>query len=173
MTEGFGVEDKTRNDTGPNSELDIYQDAIDSTVEDEGLLGRIKLGLGYYDDSEYWQQVDSYRSGMFGHDAFATKIIDRAIEETKTELAISGVTVHSGDGSERLKGWEDLDDDEKDDHDRRKFIETRREQFWDRIPEKAQEDAVLEVTGIGSEWTPPHWEMMMMRHEASRSRGAR
>lgn len=173
MTEGFGVEDKTRNDTGPNSELDIYQDAIDSTVDDEGLLGRTKLGLGYYDDKEYWQQVDSYRAGMFGHDAFASRILDRAIEETKTELAVSGVTIPRNGERVHLKGWDDLDDDKREEWDRRRFVEQRRENIWESMSEDAQEAAIIEVTGITSDWTPPQWEMMQMRHESSRSRGAR
>lgn len=173
MSDDFGVQDKTRNDSGPTSELDIYQDAVDSTVDDEGLLSRTKLGLGYYSDREYWQQVDSYRAGMFGHDAFADRMITRAVEETKTELAVSGIGFKSGGKEYQFQGWDDLSDDQKEKQDRRRWIEAQREEIWENLPEGIQETAVVEVTGISSEWTPPQWKMMMMRHESSRSRGAR
>jgi len=90
------------------------------------------------------------------------------------------------------KQWEDLDTDERAAKDRRRYIETKMEELWndlapgnpdrlsgDELEERREQAAkrrlekIEEHTGITRDWIPPHWRMMQMRHDTSRSRGAR
>jgi len=151
------------NQQPPSSKLDIYDRAISSGVADD-YLQQLNLGLGNYTNAEYWQQVEAYQRGMFADAAFARRIIDRAIEDTKAELA--------------LEAWDELDDEEKEDLDRGRWLDEKAEEIWENTPEQHDEqtdqlDLIEEHAGITSAWTPPFHRMMEMRHEASRSRGAR
>lgn len=162
-------------DDQPSSQLDIYHEAITPQVQDE-LLSESNLGLGNYDDAEMWQQVESFRDGIFADEAFGRILTDRAIDETKRELALEGFRFEFGeDDLEDIDedGWTDLDDEERDRRDRRRYIEERGEQIWGALPEELRYRTLVEVTGFEKQWIPPHWRMLMMRHEASRSRDAR
>lgn len=162
-------------DDQPSSQLDIYHEAITPQVQDE-LLSESNLGLGNYDDAEMWQQVESFRDGIFADEAFGRILTDRAIDETKRELALDGFRFEFGeDDLEDIDedGWTDLDDEERDRRDRRRYIEERGEQIWGALPEELRYRTLVEVTGFEKQWIPPHWRMLMMRHEASRSRDAR
>lgn len=171
---------KTNSGGGPDqpmNELDVYQEAIESTVDDD-LLEDVLLGLGNYSNSEYWQQVESFRNGLYASTAFTRRLFKRAVQETKTELAIEGYEYHvrGDDGTVQkhaFEGWKDLPEGKQADLDRRRWIDDRKEEIWEEMAEEAQANAIVEIAGFESDWTPPHWRMMMMRHEASRSRGAR
>ena len=161
-------------DGKPRDGLDVYGRAIDSSTVDD-FLDKNNLGLGYYEDGERWQQVDSYRHGMYGEAAFGDKLIDRAVEDTKRELALQGTNFYDTDANApvSIEGWNDLDADERDEEDRRRFIEQKGEEIWRRLSDADRKEALEIATGITERWTPPHWRMIMVRHETSRSRGAR
>jgi hypothetical protein len=163
--------------SGPNDRLDIYQEAIESTVDDE-LLDEVLLGLGNYEESEYWQQVESFRSGLFASEAFTRRIRERAIQDTKQRIAKEGIewVEDRGDGvavDRSLHGWRQLPADERERFDRRRWLDKRAEYVWEQLPERVRINEIVDRLGAQPEWTPPHWRMMMMRHEASRSKGAR
>jgi len=103
----------TANDR-PHDQIDIYNLAIASTI-DSDLIDDVLLGLGNYSSREYWQQVDSFRKGVFSTAAFTRRIRERAIEETKVELALNGVSeqweVDQTARAFEADGWNDLDDE--------------------------------------------------------------
>jgi hypothetical protein len=170
----FGVGDTSGNQS-PSSELDIYDKIIESSANDE-FLSDTRLGLGYYTEREMWLQVQSYKKGMYGDAAFARRLITRAIDETKTELGLQGYYYwdENDDEYKELKGWEDLSDDEQEKEDRRRWVQNQGERNWRKLRSTDKRlEAMEEFTGIGETWTPPFWRMLEMRHEASRSRGAR
>ncbi len=173
MSNDFSMPD-TDGQQRASSQIDIYSDAISSTVDDE-LLENINLGLGNYSDAEYWQQVDSFKQGMFADTAFGRRLENRAIEETKTEMALEGWSYYDEHEDEVVTedGWEDLSDEEKAEKDRRRYLEQRKEEIWGQLNDRERFDALVEVTGFSEEWTPPQWRLMMMRHEASRSKDGR
>lgn len=158
----------------PRDELDLYDTAIDAAGDDEFLRGN-KLGLGNYSDKEMWQQVESFGIGLYALSAFETKLERRQIEETKLAMA--------------HEAWNDLDEDEREQKDKRRFIEREKKEQWqslapedksigdaeDRLEVMAERQAeeIQKRTGQPPGWTPPHLRMLLMRHEASRSRGAR
>jgi hypothetical protein len=160
----------------PHDEIDIYNLAIASTSDSE-LIDDVLLGLGNYSSREYWQQVDSFRKGVFSTAAFTRRIRERAIEETKVELALHGVSeeweVDQTVRAFEADGWYDLDGETQAEHDRRRWINEKKEEFWEQLPEAIQFQLVAEVAGLDKDWKAPHIRMMMMRHEASRSKEAR
>jgi hypothetical protein len=160
----------------PESELDVYDKVVSKTV-DEGLLGTTNLGLGNLDDSEYYQQVDSFRSAMFADAAFSRVLLERAIKETLQELAKNGWTYTVQQESRQVEtsisGWEDLEDDEQEAKDYRRYVNSRGAEIWEKLPQEQQREALQEFAGFTEAWKPPHWKMIQMRNEASRSRGAR
>lgn len=178
MTDEFGVPDKGRDGNGPSSELEIYRDVLASTNSDQ-FLSETNFGLGNYSDSEMWQQIESYEKGMFADAAFGDRLLNRAIEQTKTQLALNGIEYQTEEGKVSKLGWVDLDAEDRKElwenkkEDRRRFVDRRKEEIWDDLPAPVKESALEEVTGLTSSWTPPFWRMMTARHEASRSRGAR
>lgn len=82
----FQVPDQERNGSGPNSQLDLYAQIVAPT-SDEDFLERNNLGLGNYGDDEYWQQMDSFKQGMYGDAAFARDLVGRSIDHAKRQIA--------------------------------------------------------------------------------------
>ena len=158
----------------PSSQLDIYSDAIETTVDDE-FLSKNKLGLGNYSSSEYWQQVDSFQSGVYAHEAFTRRLRERAIAEAQREMAENGWDVRDAEGTVvHLQGLKDLDDGERDQIlSPRKYLEDRGKEIWHSLTPDEQYQALVNIVGFERDWTPPHWRMLQMRHESSRSRDAR
>lgn len=174
MQTSFGVDDKNGR-SSPGSELDLYEMVVDSTVDDD-FLAENRLGLGYYSDHEFWQQIQSYKNGMYGDAAFTRRLVERAVAETVTELGLNGYVYRDEDEDTLVKtkdGWTELDEDEQDEEDRRRFVRERGAEIWRQLPDDVKMEALEETTGISEGWKPPHWRMLQMRHEASRSRGAR
>lgn len=173
------LEDGQKNEPA-RREIDVYDKALRSSDVDEFLESE-DLGLGYYDDAERWQQVESYRHGMFGSEAFGERILDRAVEETKRQLAVKGANFYDAEANApaALTGWTELDDDEKkrlrekERIDKRRYIQQEGEKVWKLMNDNQRIEALEIATGIDRAWTPPHWRMLVARHETSRSRGAR
>jgi hypothetical protein len=154
----FASPDKQARD-GPTDSLDIYGEASD-TADDE-LLESANLGFGNYSEGMMWQQVESFKDALFADAAFARLLVGRCIEQTQRRL-----------GEE---AWEDEvvesgADESK--HDRREYIDRRGDEIWEELSEQQRRDAMEKYYGVGYEWRPPHWRMMMARHESSRGRNA-
>jgi len=172
------VPDKTSNG-GPNSQLDIYQEVIDSTDE-EPFLSRTNFGLGNYTEREMWMQTEAHHRGMYATAAFKQRLEQRARRETIRKLGERGwtytVQTDNGKQDQHIRGWNDLPEEERNSPDephRRTFIKHQGRQIWDRLPEREKRKALEAYAGLDGEWTAPHYRQMVMRHEASRSRGAR
>ena len=166
---------------------------VDSTAVDP-FLDRQNLGLGNYKEREMWQQVESYRHGMYATAAFRRVIDERAIREAQTEMAISGYSlIHPETGSEiRLKGWDEMTQAEREETwaelrnspdermDRRRWISRRGVQLYEKLEKMSDaeerrwpaSEALKELAGHSGSWDPAHNRMLMALHETSRSRGA-
>jgi len=180
MTNPFQLDD-THADGRPNSELDIYQRLVESQASDD-YLSRVNVGTGNYSDAEMWQQIQSYRDGLLGEAALSRRLVERAVIETKRAIALRGYQWWDPNRNEfrEVDGWVDLDEADREQLDRRRWIHKHAEKKWQQLPAGSQSgisdvqlDALMEFSGLGESWTPPHWRMLEMRHEASRSRGAR
>lgn len=185
-----------RPDRRPEDELDLQKEVLDSSSIDP-LLEEENLGTGNYHDAEMWQQVESYRNGLYATAAFQRILSERAKEETKTKLALYGWELSDPETGRvyQWEGWEDMtpdrrrqiwsDEDElnqdPDDYDRRRWIRRRGESVLSSIYELRDKDrhfypaveALQELSGWEGDWSPAHYRMLMTRHEVSRSRGAR
>lgn len=154
----FTSPDKQARD-GPTDSLDIYGEASD-TADDE-LLESANLGFGNYSEGMMWQQVESFKDTLFADAAFSRILIGRCIEQTKRRL-----------GEE---AWQDEVIDSgasPDKHDRAEFIAERGEEVWEQLNDAQRREKMQQYYGVGYEWRPPHWRMMMARHESSRGRDA-
>lgn len=167
------IPDASSGGNRPKNELEVYQEGVSPSVDDE-FLGRQNFGLGYYKEHELRQQNESFKEGMWAEAAFSRLVLQRAIHETKHTLAV--------------EEWESLDPEQRDQHDRRRFIEDQMEAQWaalepdDATMDEAEQrqvatrrrrEKINDIAGIDRQWTPPHYRMVMARHEFSRSRGAR
>jgi len=161
----------------PAQELDVYNDAIQPGMRVDEFLERNNLGLGNYEESEMWQQVERFQDGMFGRAAFTDKILRRAVDETKRALALKGKMLFDEDEIDavRFEGWDELDADEQADHElsRREYLEQKGDEIWKRMTDDQRIESMEVVTGIDRSWTPPHMRILGAQHELSRSRGAR
>jgi len=142
-----------------------------------------------------WQQVESYRHGLYASAAFRRLIDERAERQTQIEIAINGYefTIPDTSKQRRLKGWAEMTPDERrevwdeelangDDEpmDRRRWIKRRGQQLYEELEQETREEArrfpaseaVAEIAGHSGTWDPAHNRMLMARHETSRSRGA-
>jgi hypothetical protein len=142
----------------PASQTEIYGEAVQPASSDE-FLGDNNLGLGNYTESTYWQQIDSYQQGMYGDAAFARAIVARAIAQTKRRIA--------------EPAWEQLSGDEQFYTDKREWLDAKGDELWQQLEPHQRRALLKKYTGIDSDWRPPFWRMLMARHEASRSIGAR
>ncbi|WP_148414923.1 hypothetical protein [Haloferax sp. KTX1] len=164
----LNIPDKQRSG-GPQSSLEVMEKAIESTDRDQ-FLSDANLGLGNYKDSEMWQQIESYKSGLFAEAAFSETILERAIDEAKIELALNGWTYWTED--ENRYDWKPLDEIDDLEHSP-DDIRQRGEVIWQELPDREKAAALEDHAGLTGEWTNPFYRMMMARHETSRSRDAR
>lgn len=154
----------------PKSELDLYGSALGPTTVDDEFLQRTNFGLGNYSSREMYQQVESFRDGLFADAAFSSVLLERAVDYTKRRLA-------------EQQWQEEYGDQDDPDVSRREYIEANADDIWESLgsvedreepsPQQAKLDAMAKHAGVTSDWVPPHWRVMKMRHEASRSRDAR
>lgn len=158
-------------------ELDMYGQIL-SQSGNNPLLRDTNLGVGNYDDQYLWQQIRSYRKGMYAYIAFGRILSERAIEETKVKLGREGFR-HYNETVDEVEKWDPVSDDDVDD--RESIWTTERErgkEIWQRIGDsrvpltEKQAAAIMEKANIDDDWLPIYWEMVSGRHEASRSRDA-
>lgn len=172
--------------SGARSKLEL-QDSIVQGADGVPILDHVNLGQGNYSTDDYWQQIRSYRRGLYLHTAFQSTLTKRAIRETKFRLGEEGYNAIYDNSDADVKSLDpadvtdisDLDPDEITAEDsRRRQILDRGEEIWERLGEpdqvisEAQVAALMEKTGVGMDWLPISWEMVVGRHEASRSRDA-
>lgn len=184
-----------------NDSLDI-QGKIVGSSDSNPLLKQTNLGLGKYDEDYKWQQIRSYRKGLYAWVAFGRALSERKVYETKMKLGEEGYNAYYDDVDDDVKQWKpfdeavsvDLEDeDERPDRDvssdtgwswnpskvsRWTAIRARGEYIWKRLgdPKQILTDeqfsAVATKTGVVDEWQPLFWEIVAGRHEMSRSDGA-
>lgn len=160
----------------PSRMLEIYMAALNGETG-EPLLDRINLGTGNYTTAEYWQQVDSFRAGMFAESALVRKIMERARHEAK-EAMVDAIW-EGRHGSGLLKHVDFVDPDDSECETREEYFDEYSDLIWEGLgtegfpPSEHRAYVVHQATGIPMDWEPPHWRMMKMRHEASQSKGAR
>jgi hypothetical protein len=144
----------------PSSQIDFYHKVVQAAATDDEFLSANNLGLGNYDSSEYWQQIEAYRKTLFADAAFGRRIIDRAISQTQRALA--------------EEEWEELPESTQKSKSRRRYLRERGEEIWDdELTDDQRIEQLRDVTGLTRDWTPPFFRMLLARHEASRSKGAR
>jgi len=160
--------------------LEIYMEAVENKSGDS-FLEEVNLGVGNYSDGEYWQQVESFRNGLYADTAMTQKIVERARLQTQRRL----VDAIYGDGDDRILRHIDYPDpEESGTPPKKEYLENNMEEIWQGLGYESRDGEsysatehqawlVHVCTGLGTDWTPPHWSMMMARHEASRSKGAR
>lgn len=190
MTDRFQVPDK-EGGPGPTSMLEVYMHAIQSPVGDD-FLDKSNLGLGNYGHREYWQQIQSFRNGLYADAGMSRRLIERAIYETKREMAKAAfrrpdqVDFTHRDPEQFVEKYID-DNDLDEDYDELRcdevveeaYVEEYMDEFWNNLGDeetpvwKEQARMVEQYAGFDKNWVPPHWRMLKMRHEASRSKGAR
>jgi len=173
----FDVGDKDTSDS-PNSHLDVLDEAVETKADDEIVEG---LGLGNYTAKEHWQQVESFKDGMFADAAFGSRLVERVVRDVVVELGENGYAYYDNDDDEpkNRDGWADLDDSQRDELfedgqiTRRTYVLERGAEIWSKLSDEQKQAAIEEIAGTEPGWTPPFWRMVNARHETSRSRGAR
>jgi len=168
--------DSDGTDDQPRDELDVYHDATTPTASVDEFLEENNLGLGFYkSESELYQQVERFHDGMYSSAAFKRKILRRAVQETKRELALRGEQFYDKRDMDvvSVTGWTELDDEEQAERSRREFLEKTGQEIWQRMNNHQRIGALEIVAGIDREWAPPHVRILMAQHELTRSRDAR
>lgn len=159
-------------------ELDIQGEVLSSS-ESNPLLRNTNLGLGKYDDDYKWQQIRSYRKGLYAWVAFGRVLSDRQIYETKQKLGEEGFNPHYDEDESEVKVFPPFDEAngywDEDEESRWTAVRRRGEEIWrslgesDEILSQKQVVAINKKTGISDEWMPIFWELVSGRHEVSRS----
>lgn len=153
------------------------QGKILASSQSNPLLRETNLGLGKYDDDYKWQQIRSYRKGLYAWIAFGRALNQRRIYETKMKLGEEGYNAIYHDLEADVKTYTPFDEDEDKEDDQSIWTAIRRrgEKIWKQLgdPEEVLTDAQLSAlhdkTGIAEEWKPIFWELVSGRHEMSRS----
>lgn len=162
----------------PRDELEQVTRILESSDANE-VLERVNAGLGNYDDSMLWQQEDSYRKGLIAHTGFSSLLTQRAIDQTKRELARNGIAFYD-EQQNKAKEYDPMEDDDE-------FVEGEKQSSWnaereygekiwkrlgraDKAITEKQVAAVIKTTGLEpGQWIPMFWDMFIGKHEMSRS----
>jgi len=174
----------------PRDELEVYGQIL-ASGQSNPLLRDADLGQGNYDDDYLWQQIRSYRKGLFAWIAFGNVLTERKIYETKMQLGEEGYNAFYDEVDADVQVWPPLDESESyprevfpdaegyfETQSRWNAIKDRGEELWQRLGEPdvhlsdKQLAAVVSKTGLSQEWMPIFWELVSGRHEASRSKNA-
>lgn len=155
-----------------DSMLEIYLRVIDGRSNDE-LLDEINLGTGNYTSGEFWLQVDSFRMAIYASAVMVRPIMARATHEAKRALV--DAIYERPDARELADVWYP---DPAANTTREEYFQENADDVWSNLgddPEeriKQQAQLIESLTGLESDWTPPHWRMIKMRHNASQSKDA-
>ena len=158
-------------------EADVQQSVLESS-RGNPLLETTNLGLGNYDDSYLWQQIQSYRKGLYAYLAFEETISAKAVHETKVKLAREGFSYYD-ERRDTVEQWDPIDEDDVDELQSTWTAEIERgEQIWqslnnsNEVLSEKQIVAIMKKAGVDLDWMPINWQMVAGRHEVSRSRNA-
>lgn len=163
-------------------ELGLQAEILSSSSQNP-LLENTNLGLGKYTEDYKWQQIRSYRKGLFAWIAFGNALSKRQTYETKLKLGEEGYHATYDEGSHEVRTWapwDKLDESRFSDETSSSWnskLERGRE-IWQRLGEphsvltREQVAAVQQKTGITDDWLPMFWELVSGRHEVSRSEDA-
>lgn len=159
-------------------DVDVADKLIRSS-RGNSLLENTNLGTGHYSEDTLWQQVRSYRKGLFAYTAFANLLTERAIEETKMRLGREGFR-HYNENKGGAEFWEPLDEDDIDELESSWTAEYRRgEEIWQALHDakmplsEEQIYAVMDKANVEpGHFLPVYWQMATGRHDASKSLGA-
>lgn len=167
-------------------ELDALDDILQSS-DSNPLLSDTNLGQGNYTDEYLWQQIRSYRKGLWAWNTFRELLTDRRRHETIMALGEEGL-VHYNERTEepvRIPAFDPNEPDRSylpelerpvDTYSSWTLIRKRGEYIWreelgdPRTPlSEKQAAAMLQKSGDTGDWKPIYWQMIEGRHEASRS----
>jgi len=157
------------------------QEEILSSSESNPLLNETNLGLGKYDDDYKWQQVRSYRKGLYAWVAFGRALEKRKIYETKIKLGEEGYNPTWDKQKGEVEVWKPLDETDRwDEEEESRWTAAleRGRMIWQRLGDRGrviteqQVAAVARKTSVAEEWKPLFWELVAGRHEVSRSEDA-
>lgn len=151
----------------PSSMLEVYMFAISSPTGDD-FLDKSNLGLGNYNKREYWQQITDFQSGLYANAAMTRRLVERGIHEAKVGLAKDAYhkqSIESAPAAGEMSEQEYVDE----------YADVIWESLGNDQEEKIQQQIqyMEKYANMGRNWVPPHWRILKMRHEASRSKGAR
>jgi hypothetical protein len=167
-------------------ELDALDDIIQSS-DSNPLLTDTNLGQGNYTTDYLWQQIRSYRKGLWAWNTFRELLTDRRRHETIMALGEEGLTHYNERRDEpvQIPAFDPADPDGRYLPDPDRPLETysswtlirkRGEYIWreelgdPRAPlSEKQAAAMLRKSGDTGDWKPIYWQMIEGRHEASRS----
>jgi len=175
------------NGTGPvgvDSE-EVVGQVLDSP--DGEIFDGSAFGLGNYDEKLYWQQVRGFRKAFATYQMFGPELRERAIIETQRSLAVSGhKSLDHNDEMVKMPPYEDKPAEEKADS---KWADTDADavtlseygrEIWAELdnPEAdglsdEQQKAMRDHTGVSGRFVSVFESLEDMRHEGSRSKGAR
>jgi len=168
-----GTDGRTADDD-PRDPIQLYNRVIGPAIPDK-FLERFNPGLGNHKRREYYQNVEAFFHGTYADAAFSEPIQDLAVIETKRSLGVEGVTWEDDNGKVQTEpGWNQLTDEEQAEKlSRRAYVEERGEQLWDQFSPAYKDALIRERTSYDGRFIPPHYRMIMMRTEASKSIDAR
>lgn len=163
-----------QNDRTPGSMLEVYMHALASRTADD-FLDQVNLGIGNYTEAEYWQQVETFRKGLYADSAMTEKLLKKAKRQALREVVDA---VYDDRSRAILNNIRDIPE-RGDDQSKQEYYDEHADDIWRNLGghedySAAEHKAWLlqETTGLSKNWTPPHWRMLKMRHEASRSKNA-
>lgn len=163
-------------------EYDVQQELIRKSFGNP-LLSRTNLGTGHYSERFLWQQIRSYRKGLFASIAFQQTISKRAVYQTKLALGREGFS-HYNESKNDVEHWDGLDEQPKTDSDGAPTSSwtdelERGEDIWESLGEakavmsEKQIAAIMRKTNIEPDgFLPIFWQMVSGRHDASKSKDA-
>jgi len=174
---------------GDGSTIDQPRDSLDMTAKvlegpkANALLEETNLGLGNYDEDYLWQQIRSFRKGLFASIAFSGYLWRTARRQTLMALGRDGFEYFDEERGQRIRfepAREQYDDFESQRETQSSWqIELERgEEIWEQLGNwreplsEKQLAAVLKKTDYDGDWLPIYWQMVSGRHEASRSKDA-
>lgn len=162
-------------DPGPRDELDLQHDLARQSSGNP-LLSHTNLGTGHYTDDTLWQQIRSYRKGLFAYIAFGGMLTRRALYETKLKLGREGYR-HYNEARQEVESYDPIEESDIDERESSWSAELERgEEIWTRLGEaprpitEKQIAAVIKKTGVEpGRFLPVYWQMVSGRHDASKS----
>lgn len=162
---------------GPRNDLELKTEIL-RRADGNDLFQNVNLGQGNYEDDDFWQQIRSYRRGLYMFIAFSEILTQQAVHETKVKLAREGIAHYDERTNEVIQEPPMSDDEIADDQSSWEAELEKGEEMWQDLGDprqpitEKQGAAILKKANVDMQWLPVSWQMMIGRHEASRSKDA-